>query len=214
MNKEVIIIGASGHGKVVADIVLKSNDRIIGFLDDNENIKEFIGYRVLGKTSDYIYYPNVKFVVAIGNSNVRERLANLMKDKVSFYTGIHPSSQISSLNVTIGEGTVVMANAVINSGATIGKHCIINTGAVVEHDNIIGDFTHVSVGTKLGGSVEIGKSCWLGIGATISNNIRIASNSFIGAGAVVVKDIIDSGLYVGIPAKEKMPSVSGLQGKQ
>lgn len=201
MNKDVIIIGASGHGKVIADIVLKSKDRLIGFLDDDENVKECDGYSVLGKTTDYTNYLNAYFVIAIGNPETREDFANKMTGKVKWYTAIHPSTQISSMNVSIGEGSVIMANAVINSNTTIGRHCIINTSAVVEHDNKINDFVHVSVGAKLGGTVEIGKSTWLGIGCTINNNIRICDHCMIGAGAVVVSDISESGVYIGVPAK-------------
>ena len=94
MNKDVIIIGASGHGEVVADLVLKSNDKLIGFLDDNEKLKEFAGYPVLGKTSEYIQYLNAYFVIAIGNPQIRERFAKEMTDKVKWYTGIHPSAQL------------------------------------------------------------------------------------------------------------------------
>ena len=201
MNKDVIIIGASGHGEVVADLVLKSNDRLIGFLDDNEELKEFAGYPVLGKTSEYIQYLNAYFVIAIGNPQIRERFAKEMTDKVKWYTGIHPSAQLSTMNVSIGSGTVIMANVVINSNSTIGEHCIINTSAVVEHDNKIHDFAHISVGAKLGGTVEIGKSTWIGIGSTVNNNINICDNCMIGAGAVVVSNISEKGVYIGIPAK-------------
>ena len=202
MNKDVIIIGASGHGEVVADLVLKSNDKLIGFLDDNEKLKEFAGYPVLGKTSEYIQYLNAYFVIAIGNPQIRERFAKEMTDKVKWYTGIHPSAQLSSMNVSIGSGTVIMANVVINSNSSIGEHCIINSSAVVEHDNKIHDFAHISVGAKLGGTVEVGKLTWIGIGATVNNNINICDNCMIGAGAVVVSDITEKGVYIGVPAKK------------
>ncbi len=202
MNKDVIIIGASGHGEVVADIVLKSDDRLIGFLDDNDNLREFAGYPVLGKTSEYSKFLNNYFVIAIGNPEIREDFVNRMTNQVKWYVGIHPSAQISTMNVSIGEGTVLMANAVINSNTSIGKHCIINTSAVVEHDNKINDFVHISVGAKVGGAVEIGKSTWIGIGATVNNNINICDQCMIGAGAVVVSDITEKGVYIGIPAKK------------
>ena len=200
MNKQVIIIGASGHGKVIADIVLKSGDTIKGFLDDFNQEHEFIGYPILGTTEDYQKYSDDYFVVGIGNAEIRERIISKLKN-VKFYTAIHPSSVISAIGVHIGEGTVVMANAVINSCASVGKHCIINSSSVVEHDNVIEDYVHVSVGTKLAGNVHIGKSTWVGIGATVKNNVSICNDCMIGAGTVVVKDIKEKGTYMGVPAR-------------
>lgn len=200
MNKQVIIIGASGHGKVIADIVLKSGDTIKGFLDDFYENDTFIGFPVLGKSDHYMKYNDCYFVVAIGNPIIRERIVNQLKN-VKFYTAIHPQAIISSIGVHIGEGTVIMANAVINSYADIGKHCIINTSSVVEHDNVIEDYVHVSVGTKLAGTVHVGKSTWVGVGATVKNNVSICADCMIGAGAVVVKDIKEKGTYIGVPAR-------------
>ncbi|MBQ2901206.1 MAG: acetyltransferase [Agathobacter sp.] len=202
MNKKVIIIGASGHGKVIADIIIKSGDEVVGFLDDNPNLEEsFIGFPVLGKVSDAINYKENKFVVAIGNADVREKIVNELD--VNWYTAIHPTAVISSIGVEIGEGTVVMANAVINSDAKIGNHCIINTGAIVEHDNFIEDFVHVSVGAKLAGIVTVGRKSWIGIGSQVIQCKKICSEVMIGAGATVISDIQEKGTYVGVPAKRK-----------
>lgn len=200
MQESVVIIGASGHGKVVADAVIKSGDRVLGFLDDNPDLgKEFIGFPVLGYTDEFSRFQKAKFVVAIGNAQIREEIVEKMKG-VSWYTAIHPNAVVSKLDTSIGEGTVIMADAVINAGAKIGRHCIINTGAVVEHDNQIGDFVHISVGAKLAGNVQVGKGTWIGIGATVKNNISICRECMIGAGAVVIKDIVSKGIYVGVPA--------------
>lgn len=201
MEKEVIIIGASGHGKVVADIVCCSGDRVNGFLDDNPKTGNFfVGFPVLGTINDYKDFPGVEFVIAIGNAAIRERIANRMQG-VNWYTAIHPTAVISKIDTRIGEGSVVMANAVINPGTKIGNHCIINTGAIVEHDNVLEDFVHISVGVKLAGTVKVGKSSWIGIGATVRNNLNICDNCTLGAGAVVIKDIEQSGTYVGVPVK-------------
>ena len=194
MNKQVIIIGASGHGKVIADIVLKSGDTIKGFLDDFYENDTFIGFPVLGKSDNYMEYNDCYFIVAIGNPIIRERIVNHLRD-VKFYTAIHPQAIISSIGVHIGEGTVII------SCADIGKHCIINTSSVVEHDNVIEDYVHVSVGTKLAGTVHVGKSTWVGVGATVKNNVSICDDCMIGAGAVVVKDIKEKGTYIGVPAR-------------
>ncbi len=199
--KNVIIIGAGGHAKVVADIIQCSGDHVLGFLVSGTTDNTFLGKPILGKDSDYDLYPDAYFVIAIGNANARERISSNMPN-AKWYTAIHPTAVISTLDTIIGEGTVVMANAVINPCAHIGKHCIVNSTAVVEHDNNIDDFVHVSVGTKLAGSVTVGKRTWLGVGATISNGISICSDCMIGAGAVVVKDIVEPGTYVGVPAKK------------
>lgn len=204
MHKNVVIIGAGGHAKVIADIIKKSGDTIVGFLDDNKKIGEHIilNYKVIGNLADRISIsksnPDYEFIIAIGDNKKREEISH--SPNLKFYTAIHPSAQIG-LDVEIQEGTVIMANACINSSAKIGKHCIINTGAIIEHDNIIEDFVHISPNVALGGTVKIGKSTHVGIGSTIKNNITICENCKIGAGAVVVKDIEKEGTYIGVPAR-------------
>lgn len=204
MHKKVVIIGAGGHAKVIADIIEKSGDEIVGFLDDNKKkgttiIKE---YKVLGDFNNRfplaIANSDYEFIIAIGDNKKREEISH--SPNLKFYTAIHPSAQIG-LDAEIQEGTVIMANACINSSAKIGRHCIINTGAIIEHDNIIEDFVHISPNVALGGTVKIGKNTHVGIGSTIKNNITICENCKIGAGAVVVKDIEKEGTYVGVPAK-------------
>lgn len=196
--KRLVIMGASGHGKVIADIAVKNGYEEIVFLDDDERHKECAGFPVVGKTNDVNKIPGDK-IVAIGNAIIRERIQNGLNDVVTL---IHPSAVISR-RTEIGEGTVIMAGAVINSDTVIGKGCIINTGATVDHDCRIDDYAHVSVGVHVAGTCEIGKRTWLGAGATISNNINICGDCMISAGAVVIKDIEKSGTYIGVPAKEK-----------
>lgn len=191
--KKLTIIGASGHGRVVADIALLNGYEEIQFLDDDEGIIECAGWPVVGKSNSIV---NGDVFVAIGNACVRERLSFNRK----LITLIHPKAVISR-GVVIGEGTVVMAGVVINSGTLIGKGCIINTSSSIDHDCIIGDFCHVSVGAHLCGTVFVGNESWIGAGSTICNNIRICDSCLIGAGAVVIRDINDSGTYVGIPAR-------------
>ena len=204
MRKKVVIIGAGGHAKVIADIIEKSGDEIVGFLDDNKEIGTTIinEYKVIGDLNNRftmaVTKENLEFIIATGDNKKREEISH--SPNLKFYTAIHPSAQIG-LDVEIQEGTVIMANACINSSAKIGKHCIINTGAIIEHDNIIEDFVHVSPNVALGGTVKIGKSTHVGIGSTIKNNITICENCKIGAGAVVVKDIEKEGTYIGVPAK-------------
>lgn len=199
--KNVIIIGTGGHAKVIADIILCSGDNLIGFLTSDQDKKTFIGKPILGSDTDYKKYISNEFIIAIGDADVRERIAMQMPD-AKWYTAIHPSATVSELETSIGVGSAVMANAVINPCSKIGHHCIINTGAIVEHDNFIEDFAHISVGAKLAGTVKIGKKTWIGIGASISNGLSICKNCIIGAGTVVIKNIDIEGTYVGVPAKK------------
>ena len=208
MNKNVVIIGAGGHAKVIADIIDKSKDIVVGFLDDNKTKGDIIikekQYKVIGRIDDckkiQLEYPEMEFIIAIGNNKVRKQIAERYKD-LKFYTAIHPSSQIA-LDVKIDEGTVVMANTSINTAAKIKKHCIINTGAVVEHDNIIEDYVHVSPNATLCGTVQIGELTHIGAGTTIKNNISICHACIIGAGSVVIKNINEPSTYIGIPARK------------
>lgn len=202
MSKSVVIIGASGHGKVIADIIANSGDKVLGFLDDADDVqgKKIIGFPVLGKIADYDNYKDCEFVIAIGNPYIREKISNELP--VKWYTAIHPTAVISSLDVEIGEGTVIMANAVVNPSARIGKHCIINTGAIVEHDNILEDFVHLSPNVTLAGIVKVGKSTHIGAGSCTKQVLNIASDCIIGAGSVIVNDITESGTYVGVPARK------------
>ena len=200
MCKNVILIGASGHGKVIADIIEKSGDKVFGFLDDNENLKSVMNYKVLGTSEKCIDYPECEFIISIGNNKIRKMIAEKYPN-LKYYTAVHPSAVIAN-GVRIGEGTCVMANAVINAAAEIGRHCIINTGAVIEHDNKIGDYVHVSPKGTLCGTVTVGNGTHIGAGATVKNNVNIAADTIIGAGAVVIKDIEKSGTYAGVPVRE------------
>lgn len=203
MKKKLIIIGASGHGKVVADIALKVQkyDEIV-FLDDNEDVKECMGFPVVGKSSDAEQYiDNADFIVAIGNAKIRKKVTEqLLTLGAHIITLIHSAAIIGS-EVKIGEGTVVMAGAVINPDTTIGRGCIINTCASVDHDCRVGDYVHVSVGAHICGTVEIGESTWIGAGAIVKNNVNVCGKCMIGAGAIAVKDIEEVGTYVGVPAR-------------
>lgn len=200
MNK-LIIIGASGHGKVVADIAQKSGYQEIAFLDDDSDIKECAGFPVVGKVVDSLKYKNCDFIVSIGNSIIRERIQKSL-DGYNVVTLIHPDAVLSR-RIDIGKGSVIMAGVVINSDASIGNGCIINTCSSVDHDCILGNYVHVAVGSHLCGTVKIGDHTWIGAGATVSNNTDICGDCVIGAGAVVVKDINEKGTYLGVPAIKK-----------
>lgn len=200
MNKKVIIIGASGHGKVIADIVLKSQDILVGFLDDGiEKGTRILNYEVLGDSTYVNQYPDCEFIIGVGSNAIRAHIAD--KCKVKWYTAIHPGANVA-MDVTIGEGTVIMANAVMNTSVKIGSHCIINTGAIIEHDCEIGDYVHISPNATLCGTVKVGSYTHIGASATIKNNIDITSNTVVGAGSVVIRNIEEKGTYVGVPARK------------
>lgn len=191
----LIIIGASGHGKVVADIAVNIGYEDIVFLDDDETIKDCAGFPVIGPTSSAKSLEGDK-IVAIGNAIIRKRFQREIKT----VTLIHPKAVIGR-RVTIGTGSVVMAGAIVNSDTAIGEGCIINTASSVDHDCKVGDYCHVAVGSHLSGTVTLGDSVWIGAGAIISNNISICSDCIVGAGAVIVKDIEEKGTYIGVPAR-------------
>lgn len=193
--KKIVIIGAGGHGRVVADIAKACGYEKIVFLDDADVPL------ISGKVSDFVKFKEgYSFIVAIGNSRIREVVQQeLIENECNVVTLIHPSSVIGS-NVSFGVGTVVMAGTVINNGTIIGNGVIINTSSSVDHDNVIRDYTHISVGAHLAGTVSVGEHTWIGAGATVSNNICICEKCMVGAGAVVVKNIVKSGTYVGVPA--------------
>lgn len=195
MNR-LIILGASGHGKVISDIAEKSGYADIVFLDDNKNIKECAGYPVIGKIADAEQMSGDK-IVAIGNPQIREQILNSISESITL---IHPDAVISR-RVEIGTGSVIMAGAIINSDTIIGKGTIINTSSSVDHDCKIADYCHISVGAHVAGTVQIGTRTWIGAGATVINNVKICSDCMIGAGAVIVGDINERGTYVGVPAK-------------
>lgn len=200
MKKDVIVIGTGGHAKVVADIVLRSADKLCGFLTSDPEKSMFLGKPVLGKDTDWEKLSEYWFIIAIGDPTARERIAGRMTG-ARWYTAIHPSAVVSPLDVSIGEGTVVAANAVVNPGAHIGRHCIVNSSATVEHDNFIDDFAHISVGAKLAGTVRVGKRTWVGAGAAVRDGIGICQDCVVGAGAAVVKNIDVPGIYAGVPAR-------------
>ena len=198
MSKEIIILGAGGHAKVISDIALKMGYKVLGFLDDNAKADKVCGIPVLGKIAECVNFGDCEFVIGIGSNAVRKLLSE--KYALKFATLVHPSAQIG-MDVTIGEGTVVMANAVVNPSAVIGKHSIINTSSVVEHDSRLGDYVHISPRAVLCGTVTVGNNIHIGTGATVINNITICDDCIIGAGATVVKNITEKGTYIGVPAK-------------
>lgn len=204
---KLTILGASGHGRVVADIAEKLGYTEIDFLDDNPQLKFCGKYPVTGTTALAATLTHALFV-AMGDRLLRARMLNeLFEQGKSVATLVHPKAVVAA-TVELGKGTVVMAGAVINPNVRVGRGCIVNTCASIDHDCVVGDYVHVAVGAHLCGAVTVGDLTLIGAGATVINNLNIAPDIVVGAGGVVVKSLEFSGIYVGVPThlkKRKFP---------
>lgn len=205
MSKKLIIIGAGGHGKVIADIARLNGYEEILFLDDDTSKKQNGLYPVIGKVNDYKKYKNqYDFFVAIGNNEIRKRISEeLLNNGICLINLIHPSA-ILDATVKLEDGIAVMANAVVNADTNLSRGVIVNTGATVDHDCSIDSYTHICPGVHIAGGVKIGTNVWLGIGTSVINNLSICDDCLIGAGSGVVNNITTLGTYVGIPARRKV----------
>ena len=202
---KVMIYGASGHGKVIADIIERNQVEVLGFVDDDYSKwgKLFFGYRVWGG-EEYLTQltkkEKISIIIGVGDNHTRRKIKEkLDRQNIYFERAVHPSAQLGR-GISIGEGTVVMANSVINSDSCIGDHCIINTTVTIDHDCIISDFVHLSPGAHLSGSVQIDSFSWIGLGASVINNIHVAEQAVVGAGAVVIRNVEPNTTVVGNPA--------------
>lgn len=189
------IYGASGHGKVIAEIAEESGAVITGFIDLDINKNKMLDYEVIHT----IPTQKIEVIIAIGNNAVRKKLVN-ENDNFEYDKLIHPRANVSK-RTTIGEGSVVMASVSINTDVVIGKHCIINTNASVDHDCKISNFVHISPNVALAGNVEVGEGAHIGIGTCVIQGIKIGKWCTIGAGTVVIKDVPDGATVVGNPGK-------------
>lgn len=203
--EKVYLFGASGHGKVIKDILNANGIKVDAYVDDNLQVNECTGCKVLHDAKGL-----TPMIVSIGVNKIRrivvDRLitnANSDGHLLEFTTAIHPSAIISP-SAKIGEGTVVMAGAIINADAVIGKHCIVNTGATIDHDCVIGDYCHIAPGANVSGGTHIGEGTWIGVGACVIQCLNIGKDCMIGAGSVVVKDISDGVTAYGNPCKVKI----------
>lgn len=202
--KTLAIIGASGHGKVVADAAISSGewDNVV-FYDDAWPSKTQNGNSEIVGNTQSLLASNEKpsIIVAIGNNKVRfEKQLQFVNAGFDIVKVIHPTAVISG-NTSIGQGSVVLAGAVVNADARIGQACIINTNAVVEHDCVLADAVHISPGVNLAGLVRVGEFSWLGIGSSVIQLKVIGKNVMVGANAAVVSNLPDNVTAVGVPAK-------------
>lgn len=203
--RPLIFVGGGGHCKSVIEAVESAGYSIQGVLDMPEDVgKQILSTKVLGTDDDIpVYVEKAEFVITVGfikNPSTRIRLFNQVKEAGGKLATIIASTSYVSKYASIGEGTVVLHHAFVNAGARVSENVIVNNCANIEHDAVIGSHTHVSTGAMVNGEVYIGQRCFIGSQAVIANNIHICDDVVIGAGSVVLKDIIESGTYVGNPA--------------
>lgn len=200
-KRELYVVGAGGHGRVVAAAALAAGYRLAGFLDDVHQGEMVMGIPVVGPVALLAGLGTVSAVLAVGDNAARAALA-ARHSHVDWKTVIHPAAWVHE-SVTLGAGTVVMARAVVQPGAHIGAHVIVNTAAVVEHDCHLGDFAHLASGVVLGGSVSIGRCALLGTGATVRARASVGEGATVGVGAVVIDDVPAQVVAVGCPARPR-----------
>ncbi len=203
---KLALLGASGHGQVIAEIAELLGYQHIVFFDDAWPDKSKLGVWSIEGDTQALIERKQEFdacFVSIGDNDIRHQKQMLLERK-SFHliNLIHPASVVSRY-ATICSGSVVMAGAVINAFAKIGHGCIINTGSTVDHDCFLEDCVHISPGAHLAGNVIVAECSWIGIGAVIKQNVQVGANTTIGAGAVVISNIPAASLAIGCPAKLK-----------
>lgn len=204
MSGDLAILGAGGHGRVVADCAELLGYQKIVFFDDNPDATRPVPWEVVGTGADLLTsVANYgAFIVGIGINRTRlERQRVLLIAGGRVATLIHPAATVSR-HATVGAGSIIFAGAVVNVGAVVGQAAILNTGCGVDHDARLGDGIHISPGAYLGGGVSVGEASWIGLGAAVREGISIGEDVTVGAGAVVVRDVGDGLTVVGNPARQ------------
>lgn len=200
----LFVIGAGGHGAVVAEAAADSgNWKEIYFLDDDESADAILGFPVAGTTEmmSSLAGEDAAFVVAIGDNRRRLELCEgINRNGLRLATVVHPDATVSR-SASIGAGTVVCAGVIVNARAKIGLACILNTGSTIDHDCRLGDGVHVSPGANLAGTVHVGQCTWVGIGAAVREGVTIGQDTIVGAGSAVVCDLADAVTVAGVPAR-------------
>lgn len=200
----VLVVGAGGHAKVVADILVCTGIVPGGFLDDDEITwgDSRLGFLVLGSIDSYGKYTPKGLVMGIGSNLVREQVVSRLGSDASslWHSAIHPRATVAP-SAQIGQGVTIAAGAIVNPEATIGDFAIINTGATIDHDCVIGSYAHIAPGAHLSGGVRVGVGALIGVGGSIAPGCSVGDWAVVGAGAVVVRDIPTRVTAKGVPAR-------------
>ena len=201
---KLMIIGAGGHGRVVADVVRKEGLYTeIAFLDDA--VPAGFAYPCLGKVMEFEKYAkDYDVFVAIGNNRIRRKITETVKSQGGHLVTIVSPDAVIGSGVTVGVGSVVLPRAVVNTGTRIGDGVIINTASALDHDCVVGNFSHIAVGAHLSGSVHIGENTWMDAGAVAQANVHICNDCKVCVGSAVNCDLEEPGIYAGVPAKKSI----------
>lgn len=201
---KLLVFGAGGHGKVVADVARSAGWTLAGFVDDapERDGTAIWGLPVTSLERIRREAPELaSFALGVGDNGARARChARLREAGLAVVSLVHASAAVAP-SARLGEGTVVMANASVNPDARLGAGCIVNTGAVVEHDCELGDYVHLSPNAALGGGVTIGPRAHLGLGAVALPGLHIGADARVGAGAAAIRDVADGVTVAGVPAR-------------
>jgi sugar O-acyltransferase (sialic acid O-acetyltransferase NeuD family) len=201
-TKQIIIIGASGHGKEVAWLAEECGFQVKGFLDDNPELegKSVNQHKILGNVSSALTHKSAMFIVAIGVPRIRKKIVERLNQigEFCFATLIHPTVQMSD-KVQIGEGTIICSNSILTIDITIGEHCHLNLATTVSHDSQIEDFCTLAPQALISGNVKLQQGVEIGAGASVRQGISIGSGALVGMGSVIVKDVTSNTVYVGNP---------------
>ena len=205
-QKDLIIVGAGGHARVVIDAAELQGFNILGIVDTNyhEQDETIINYKVIGGFSELEHFDRKATNVFIAIGDAKERAAHFVEAKrmgFSIPKIIHPTAILSKY-VMIGDGVFVNAGAILNAKVVIGDNSIVNTGSIIEHEVQLGEHSHIAPGCKIGGRVKIGNFTCIGIGSTIIDKIKIGDNVVIGAGSIVISDIESNSTVVGTPGRK------------
>lgn len=204
MAREVVILGAGGHCKVIIDLLEQNQEYKIKGIIDSSKEKMFVGIPIIGDDSDLgaIYNDGVTHAfVAIGNNGIRRKLIECLKEIGYTLINVISPTAIVSKHAELGTGIVIMPGSIINAYAEIEDGCIINTSATIDHDTKIKAFSHIAPGTHIAGNSSVGEGSFLGVGTNVIDGVHIGSNVTVGAGSTVIGDIQDNCIVVGTPAK-------------
>lgn len=203
--KRLALLGASGHGKVVADLAICAGWQEVVFFDDAwPQLKENGAWKVSGDSKLLLEHVNEfdGVLVSIGDCAIRwHKHRELKAAGAPLVTLTHPKACVSSM-VRLGAGSVVMAGVVINVDVIMGEAGIVNTGATIDHDCILGSAVHVSPGAHLSGNINVRNGSWIGLGALIKQGVTIGERVTVAAGAVVLSSVADGKTVAGVPARE------------